>query len=50
MNDNQICFQKRANSGLFFGYFCPFLISISILQIEKSVNGVSGFKRRAAVW
>ena len=29
-------FFKWANRGLFFVYFCPFLITISIIQIEKA--------------
>ena len=32
-------FFKRANPGLFF-YFRPFLITISIIQIEKCIDGV----------
>ena len=31
-----------ANPGLYFVYFRPFLITISILQIEKSIDGVLG--------
>ena len=31
-----------------FVYFCPFLITISIIQIEKSLDGVLGFKPAAA--
>ena len=34
--------------GLFFVYFRPFLITISIIQIEKSVDGVLGIQTRAA--
>ena len=40
MSDN---FQKWANPGLFV-YFRPFLIAISIKQIEKSVDGVPGIQ------
>ena len=29
-----------------FVYFCPFLITISIIQIEKSVDGVLGIRTR----
>ena len=34
------------NPGLFFVYFRPFLIKISIIQIEKSVDGVLGIRTR----
>ena len=34
--------KKWANPGLFFVYFHPFIITISIIQIEKSVDGVLG--------
>ena len=27
-----------------FVYFCPFLITISIIQIEKSIDGVLGIR------
>ena len=37
-------FKKWANPGLFFVYFCSFLITISIIQIEKSVDGVLGIR------
>ena len=30
-----------------FVYFCPFIITISIIQIEKSVNGVLGIWTRS---
>ena len=33
-------------SGLFFVYFCYFLDTISIIQIEKSVDGVLGIRTR----
>ena len=37
-----------ANPGLFFVYFCPFIIptsiTISITQIEKSIDGVHGIR------
>ena len=33
-----------------FVYFRPFLITISIIQIEKSVVGVLGIRTRAAGW
>ena len=35
-----IIFFKWAKPGLFFVYFRPFLITISIIQIEKIVDGV----------
>ena len=38
-----IIFKKWANPGLYFVYFCSFLITISI-QIEKSVDGVLGIR------
>ena len=31
-------------SGLFFVYFCPFLITISKIQIVKSIDGVLGIR------
>ena len=34
--------KKWANPGLFLVYFRSFLITISIIQIEKSVDGVIG--------
>ena len=40
-----------SNPGLFFVYFRPFLIptsiTISIIQIEKSVDGVLGIRTRS---
>ena len=39
-------FNRWANPGLFFVYFRPFLITISIIQIEKSVDGVLGIRTR----
>ena len=39
-------FFKWANPGLFYVYFCPFLITISIKQIEKRVDGVLGIRTR----
>ena len=32
------------NPGLFFVYFRPFLITILIIQIEKSIDGVLGIR------
>ena len=32
-------FKKSAHPGLFFAYFCFFLITISIIQMEKSTIG-----------
>ena len=39
-------FNRWANPGLFFVYFRPFLITISIIQIEKSIDGVHGIWTR----
>ena len=36
--------KKSANPGLFFVYFGPFLITISKIQIEKSVDGMLGIQ------
>jgi len=33
----------------FFVYFCPFLITISIIQIEKSVDGVLWIRTRGCM-
>ena len=38
-------FLEWANPGLFFVYFCSFLVTISI-QIEKSIDGVLGIQTR----
>ena len=35
-------FKKMANHGLSYVYFRPFLIAISIIQIEKRIDGVLG--------
>ena len=32
-----------------FVYFCPFLITILIIQIEKSVDGVLGIQTRSRI-
>ena len=37
--------KKWASPGLFF-YFRSFLVTISILQIEKSIDGVLGIRTR----
>ena len=37
--------KKWANPGLFFVYYCSFLVTISI-QIEKSIDGVLGIRTR----
>ena len=37
-----IFIKKWAYPGLFLVYFRPFLITISIIQIEKSIDGVLG--------
>ena len=39
-------FKKWANPGLFFVYFRLFPITISIIQIEKSIDGVLGIWTR----
>ena len=41
-----ICFflKKMGQSRPLFVYFCPFLITISIIQIEKSIDGVHGIR------
>ena len=38
------------NGSIFFVYFHHFLITILILQIEKSVDGMFGIRIRAARW
>ena len=38
----KLSFSKWANPGLFVLYSRPFLITISLIQIEKSVDGVLG--------
>ena len=38
--------KKWANPGLFFVYFHYFLITVSIIQIEKSLDGVLGIRTR----
>ena len=38
--------KKWANPGLFFVYFRYFLDTISIIQIEKSIDGVLGIRTR----
>ena len=35
-----------ANPGVFFVYFRPFLTTISIIQIEKCIDGVLGIRTR----
>ena len=37
-----IFIKKWAYHGLFLVYYRPFLITISIIQIEKSIDGVLG--------
>ena len=39
-----ILFSKWGNPGLLFVYFCPFLITFSIIQIEKSIDRVLGIR------
>ena len=40
------CFFKMGQSWPLFVYFLPFLIIISIIQIEKSVDGILGIQTR----
>ena len=35
---------KNGQIQAFFVYFCPFLITISIIQIEKRLDGVLGIQ------
>ena len=42
-------FSKNGQSRPLFVYFRPFLIIISIMQIEKSIYGVLGFELAAAI-
>ena len=37
-------FKKMGQSRPLFVYFCSFLITISIIQIEKSIDGVLGIR------
>ena len=41
-SQEQKSFFYMGHSGLFFVYFRPFLSTISLIQIEKSVDGVLG--------
>ena len=43
-----LIFFKCGPMPAFFVYFRPILITISIIQIEKSINGVLGFEPAAA--
>ena len=45
-----IFFLKWANPGIFFVYFRPFLITISIIQIENSVDCVIGIRTWTKPW
>ena len=38
--------KKWADHGLFFVYFSPFSVTISIIQIEKNKDGVLGIRTR----
>ena len=38
--------KKKGQFRPLFVYFCPFLITISIIQIGKSVDGVLGIRTR----
>ena len=44
-----LTFFKCANPGLFFVYFRPFLITISIMQVEIA-EGILGIRPGAAGW
>ena len=44
-----LTFLKCANPGLFFVYFRPFLITISIMQVEIA-EGIFGIRPGAAGW
>ena len=41
-----IGFFKMGQSRPLFVYFCPFLITISLIQIVKSIDGVLGIQTR----
>ena len=41
---------KMGKSRPLFVYFRPFLITITIIQFEKSIDGVLGIRTRAAGW
>ena len=47
--NNRFCIFKRANPGLFFVYFRSFLITISMIQIEKRVDGELGIRTRGCM-
>ena len=47
--DARYFLKKWANPGLFFVYFRYFLDTISIIQIEKSVDGVLGIRTGAQI-
>ena len=44
LNQHANFFIKSVYSGLFLFYICPFLFTISIIQIEKSVDGLHGIQ------
>ena len=44
--DILLCFLKMGQSRPLYVYFRHFLITISIIQIEKSVDGVLGIQTR----
>ena len=46
MSGGALFFKKWANPGLFLFIFCSFLLTISKIQIEKSVNCVLGIRTR----
>ena len=50
MHPIKITFEKWANSGPSFVYFCLFLQNTIQIQIDKSVDGVLGIRTRAAEW
>ena len=43
-------FQKMVQSRPLFVYFRPYLITISIIQIEKSIDGELGFEPGTTGW
>ena len=45
-----IFFKKMGHPGLFFVHFRSFLVAISIIQIEKSLDGVVGKWTQVARW
>ena len=44
--DMRVIFLKMGQTRPLFCLFCPFLITISIIQIEKGIDGVLGMQTR----